>query len=65
MKILNINSSLDPISGGGTAERTMQMSRYLSMENNLVSILTLDLGITNEVRNKLAGINLIAIPCIN
>ena len=65
MKILNINSSLDPISGGGTAERTMQMSRYLSIEKNLVSILTLDLGITNEVRNKLAGINLIAIPCIN
>ena len=42
MKILNINAILDPINGGGTAERTIQMSRYLSYEKEIeVSILTL------------------------
>ena len=30
MKILNVNMSLDPILGGGTAERTFQISRYLA-----------------------------------
>ena len=66
MHILNINSSLDPILGGGTAERTMQMSRYLSMEKKIVvSVLTLNLGITDEVKNKLTDVNLIIIPCIN
>ena len=57
MKILNINSSLDPISGGGTAERTMQMSRYLSMENNLVSILILLHRKTIQYQQSLTIIN--------
>jgi|TARA_B100000767_G_scaffold91219_1_gene87649 glycosyltransferase involved in cell wall biosynthesis len=66
MHILNINSTLDSILGGGTAERTMQMSRYLSMEKKIVvSVLTLNIGITDQVKNKLTGVNLITIPCIN
>ncbi len=66
MKILNINSTLEAITGGGAAERTIQMSRYLSKVRGVkVSILTLNLGITNEVKNKLADINLIEVPCIN
>lgn len=66
MKILNINSSLDSKSGGGTTERTMQLSLNLAAEKNInVSILTLDIGITDTVINKLNQINLIKIPCIN
>ena len=66
MKILNINAILDPINGGGTAERTIQMSRYLSYEKeNEVSILTLNLGLTTNVIKSLQGINLVTIPCIN
>ena len=66
MKILNINAILDPINGGGTAERTIQMSRYLSYEKEIeVSILTLNLGLTTNVLKSLQGINLVTIPCIN
>ena len=66
MKILNINSLLDPISGGGTSERTIQMSLHLSKVKKIqVSILTLNLGITNEVKNKLTDVKLIEVPCLN
>lgn len=66
MKVLNINSSLDPKFGGGTTERTIQLSLNLAAEKNInVSILTLDIGITDTVINKLNQINLIKIPCIN
>ena len=66
MKILNINTLLDPISGGGAAERTIQMSRYLSNEKGTeVSILALNLGLTASTYKDLKGINIIAIPCIN
>jgi len=66
MKILNINSIIDPVDGGGTAERTIQMSRYLSSEKGIeVSILTLNIGLTKNILDNLKGINLIAVPCIN
>jgi len=66
MKILNINSLLNPASGGGTAERTIQMSRFLCFENEIdVSILTLDLDITSKVCNSLEGVKIITIPCLN
>ena len=32
MKILNVNALLDPVTGGGTAERTLQISRALMNE---------------------------------
>ena len=51
MHILNINSSLDPIFGGGTTERTVQMSIYLAMEKDIdVSILSLDIGLTDSIK---------------
>lgn len=66
MNILNINSSLDSISGGGTTERTIQLSLNLAMEENFdVSILTLDTRISDSVFNQLHKINVIKIPCIN
>jgi glycosyltransferase involved in cell wall biosynthesis len=66
MHILNINSSLDPIFGGGTTERTVQMSIYLAMEKDIdVSILSLDIGLTDSIKKNLHSINLIIIPCIN
>ena len=66
MNILNINSLLNPVTGGGTAERTIQMSRYLSFEEGInVSILTLDIDLTSRVCNNLEGINIEKIPCVN
>lgn len=48
MKILNVNHTMDPVAGGGTAERTLQMSRYLVVNGIQCSVLTLDTHIPTE-----------------
>jgi glycosyltransferase involved in cell wall biosynthesis len=42
LKILNVNDMLDLNSGGGTAERTFQMSRSLAQEGAHCKVLTVD-----------------------
>ena len=46
MKVLNVDHLLDPLSGGGTAERTFQMSRSLSKLCVECFVLTTDVGLT-------------------
>ncbi len=53
MKILNINAVLDPVTGGGTAERTVQITRSLIAAGFDSSIMTTDLGFSD---GKLAGL---------
>lgn len=48
MKILSVNAVLDPVLGGGTAERTFQMSRFLARADVDCTVLTLDLGLGAE-----------------
>ena len=64
MRVLNVNHMLDPVSGGGTAERTFQMSRSLVEAGAECDILTLDLGLTGKRREALYGTNLVALPCL-
>ena len=45
MKVLNVNPFINPSSGGGTAERTLQMSYYLAKSGVQCSILTLDIEV--------------------
>lgn len=65
MKILNVNITLDPVAGGGTAERTYQMSRSLARAGVDCSLLTLDTGLTDQRRAELAQTELVALPCLN
>ncbi len=65
MKILNVNHLIDLESGGGTAERTVQLSRSLAVEGAEVEVLALDIGVTAARRAALAGIRITAIPCVN
>jgi glycosyltransferase involved in cell wall biosynthesis len=65
MNILNVNHLIDPESGGGTAERTVQLSRSLVAAGAVVEVLALDIGVTATCRAALAGIRLTAIPCAN
>lgn len=65
MKILNVNHLIDPESGGGTAERTFQLSRSLAAEGAEVEILALDVGVTAVRRAALASIRITALPCAN
>jgi len=65
MKVLNIIISLDPVNGGGSVERTFQMSRFLALVGVDCSILTTDLGLTVERINGLKEVEVIALPCFN
>lgn len=65
MKILNVNMSLDPVTGGGTAERTVQICRAIVKAGHECIILTTDIGITKEQKDVLKEINIIYLPCIN
>ncbi len=66
MKILNVNMSLDPVTGGGTAERTFQISRFLVEVGVDCTILTTDQGLGEMRTDQIlsAGIKLKVLPCI-
>jgi len=64
LKVLNVNAVLDPVTGGGTAERTVQISRALIQAGTDCSIMTTDLGLTEKVLSNLEDIDLIAFKCL-
>jgi glycosyltransferase involved in cell wall biosynthesis len=64
MKILNVVTHLDPVTGGGCTERTFQMSRYLARNGVETSILTTDYRLTTERRHELREIQVNALPCL-
>jgi glycosyltransferase involved in cell wall biosynthesis len=65
VKILNVNMSIDPVKGGGTAVRTVQMSKALAKVGHTCSILTLNLGINNLDPAELHGVDLTILPCVS
>jgi glycosyltransferase involved in cell wall biosynthesis len=65
MKVLNVDASLDPITGGGTAERSFQMSKALAQAGIDCSILTTDFGVTDARVKSLKGVKVIALRCLN
>jgi glycosyltransferase involved in cell wall biosynthesis len=64
MRILNVNDMLDPVTGGGTAERTFQMSRALAKAGATCMVLTTDAGLTPERISALGAIEVTVCPCI-
>lgn len=66
MRILSVKANMDPVLGGGTAERTFQMCRCLSRVSGIEPmLLTLDLGLTPERRQQLSIVGLTVLPCAN
>jgi glycosyltransferase involved in cell wall biosynthesis len=65
MKILHVNHLLDSVTGGGTAERTWQISRFLAKAGVECTVLTLDIGITAERIAGLGNVQVVALPCLN
>ncbi|HQU79460.1 MAG TPA: glycosyltransferase [Azonexus sp.] len=61
MHVLNVNFSLDSRLGGGTAERTFQMSRYLAMTGAQCTVLTIDSGLDSERIASLAPAKVFAL----
>ncbi len=64
MRVLNVNATLDPVSGGGTAERTFQLSRAMAKVGVKCGVLTLDRGLTPERVQALAGARVFALPLL-
>jgi glycosyltransferase involved in cell wall biosynthesis len=64
MKILNVNRSVDPM-GGGTAERTFQMSRFLSMRGADVTVLITDKNLNKDLVESLKPCKVVTIPIVN
>jgi glycosyltransferase involved in cell wall biosynthesis len=65
MKVLNVNMTIDPAAGGGTAERTVQMSRYLARKGVDCTILTTDGNIKSVGRTVTAdGVRIISLPVL-
>ena len=64
MKVLNVNMSLDPVTGGGTAERTFQMSRFLAKVGMECIVLTTNLGLTPRRIMDMDGVKVIPLPCL-
>jgi glycosyltransferase involved in cell wall biosynthesis len=65
MRVLNVNHLLDPETGGGTAERTFQISRFLRKAGTQTSVLALDIGLNQARRDELEGVKVVALPCLN
>jgi glycosyltransferase involved in cell wall biosynthesis len=63
MKILSVNTVLDNVLGGGTAERTFQMSRFLAQAGVSCTVLTLDLGLKTDRIERLQPATVVALHC--
>jgi len=57
--------TIDPVTGGGTAERTLQMSRHLAKAGADCTILTTDIGITQALsRMPLENVKIVVLPLL-
>ena len=64
MHILNVNSCLDTKIGGGAAERTFQMGRFLSRQDGVkCTTLTLDIGLNANRMQDQAPVVVVVMPC--
>ncbi len=63
MKVLHVNNTLDPVGGGGNAERIMQVSRFLSRRGVDCTILSLDVGVTEAMRANAGRVRIATLPC--
>jgi len=64
MHVLNVNSYLDFKTGGGTAERTFQMSRHLAGAGLQCTVLTIDTGLDESRISAMKPANVVALPLL-
>jgi glycosyltransferase involved in cell wall biosynthesis len=66
MNILNVNMTLDPVTGGGSAERTLQISRALNRAGHQCTILTTDTGLTPAYLQQCSEweLNVVVLPSL-
>ena len=57
--------SIDPVTGGGTADRSLQMSKFLADFGVETTLLTTDIGVKQLHRDDLSKFRLVPLPCLN
>lgn len=65
MRMLLVNHLLDPTIGGGTAERTYQLARFMTSQSVECTILALDIGLGPGRREAFGFAHLKTVPCLN
>lgn len=65
MKVLNVNMSLDPETGGGTAERTFQISLALNRKGIDCEILTVLSNLDDTRIRALKNVSLTTLKCLS
>lgn len=66
MRVLLVNMSIDVVTGGGTAARTIQIAK--SMQNDFgveCIILTTDKGLNEAFKRENKNLNTVLLPCLN
>jgi glycosyltransferase involved in cell wall biosynthesis len=65
LRVLNVNDTLDLMTGGGTAERTFQMSRFLARQGAFCNVLTIESKQLNAQRiEALKPATVSVLPCL-
>lgn len=64
MRVLNVTSSIDLKSGGGTGERTFQMSYALAQAGVQCTVLTLAVGLNDARVDAMRPANTVGLPCL-
>lgn len=64
MRVLNVNSTLGLKTGGGTAERTFQMSRFLAKNGIECKILTLDIDLDEQRIANITPASVVVLRCL-
>lgn len=65
LHVLNVNDTLDLRTGGGAAERTFQMSRFLAKQDGVkCTVLALDTEFTALLAQSYAPASVVAVPCL-
>ena len=64
MKVLNVCSNFDPVTGGGEAERTFQMNGALLTSGVVAQVLTIDIALNERRKTAFGPGGVIALPCL-
>jgi len=64
LRLLTVNMTLDPTSGGGSAARTVQVTRVLHQSDVTCAIVSAGDGLDDDLRATLRGVDLVTVPVI-
>lgn len=64
MKALHVNMTIDPVSGGGTANRTMKVAKFMQLAGAENIVLSTDQGLLSIQDKTAEGVRVIAVPCL-